>query len=546
MQIDAGTLQLTQLLQLVEKGQLALPEFQRNYVWRPDAVLDLITSIARRWPIGSFLVLEVKDEHPFQLRPLEQACDLSDEVKLIVLDGQQRCTSIYHAFTDNSPDVVYYMELPSDWSEFDEEQVKYERKAKFAKRFPNLATMAAAKVVRVMDLHDDTRFEAWKEHLPADERMAAVSFRSNQLSGLKDISIPQSRLSGTVDLRAVAKIFETINITGKRLDTFDLLVARLYPYDFRLRDVWDDALAVHSELRLLNVDGIEVLKLIALRRWGVEFAKGLKLTIKGVKQSDVLELTPDNVKSDWPVALDAYVKGLRFLRERCGVTGPGLLPQPSIPLTIGFFLASDQHHRADFVGDLERWYWASCFAQTYAQGANTQVLSDVKSLRAWNANDGAVPDVVAQFAPSEERLGEGRRLNEMIVRGLLGRQIALGSRDWSSGQPMATTDVAEIHHIFPEDVLDAMPKPHSIPKDPILNFAAISASTNKMIRNEVPGTVLDRGDIDRSSVESHWLRTEWLRAVGDESQAELVQRFLRERLEVVRQEMTRAVHPQGS
>ena len=101
-----------------------------------------------------------------------------------------------------------------------------------------------------------------------------------------------------------------------------------------------------------------------------------------------------------------------------------------------------------FAEDLERWYWATCFRQTYAQGANTQVLQDVKQLRAWAADEGAVPDVVAQFSISDEQLNEGRRLNEMLVRGILGRQIALGSKDWAEGLLMRESVSLEIHHIF--------------------------------------------------------------------------------------------------
>lgn len=362
-----------------------------------------------------------------------------------------------------------------------------------------------------------------------------------QVAGLKDIAVPHSKLSGEPDLRAIAKIFETINRTGKRLDTFDLLVARLYPFDFRLRDKWDDAQAEHDEFQTFEIDGLEVLKLIALRQHISESAAGRSSDVKGVKQSDVLMLEPETVKREWDIALKAYVDGLGFLKDRCGVVSSHLLPQPSIPLTVGYFHASDCDLRRDFKGDLERWYWASCFKQTYAQGANTQVLQDVKALRAWNSDESSVPVVVSNFQIATEQLGEGRRLNEMLLRGILGRQISRGVKDWSTGKLVSESPTVEIHHVFPSDFLKTLRGEVTIPKDPILNFVAISGATNKKIRNESPAQVIRRADIRMPAVKTHGLEEPWLSPRGGEADAKMVARFLNSRLAVVKELIETAV-----
>lgn len=541
MKLEVGHLEVTELIDLVEAGKVALPEFQRDFVWKPDAVCDLLCSAARRWPIGSFLMMSARDR-PFQLRSLQQAPPLADDTEYIVLDGQQRCTSFYHALTDSAPDVVYYLRFPPDWGSFEDEQIQFEKKPKYVKRYPTLESMAADRLIPISHIHDDVKFERWKSHLATDvDRTLAVEFRAREVGGLKNITIPHSKLSGPPDLRAVAKIFETINRTGKRLDTFDLLVARLYPFDFKLRDKWDDAKAAHAELIDYQVDGLEVLKLIALRRWSKEISANLKLTVKGVKQSDVLMLEADTVKNDWDLAVQAYVDGLRFLRDQCGVITPGLLPQPSLPLSIAFFMAPDQGLREGFQKDLRRWYWASCFSQTYAQAANTQVLQDVKTLRAWDAAEAAVPDVVSKFSISDEQLLEGRRLNEMLVRGVLGRQIALGAKDWCEGVPMSAGKEAEMHHVFPADVLETLRDGSEVPKDPILNFVAILPSTNAKIRNETPATVMQRTDVQLPAVKSHGIEVDWVTATAGETAVDTVNRFLSKRLTSVKDLIETAV-----
>jgi hypothetical protein len=91
-----------------------------------------------------------------------------------------------------------------------------------------------------------------------------------------------------------------------RLATFDLMVARLYSYDFKLRDKWDDARATHDIFSEYGYDideGIEILKLIALREHMRQRESNLKLTIKGIRESDVLALAPETVIASWDTAV---------------------------------------------------------------------------------------------------------------------------------------------------------------------------------------------------------------------------------------------------
>src|SRR3954471_9425687 len=89
------------LVTRIDDGAVAIPEFQRHFVWRPPQVADLLVSVARRWPIGSLLLLEGPQD--FGVRPLDGAPELS-RAELLILDGQQRLTALYHALGDRSSD----------------------------------------------------------------------------------------------------------------------------------------------------------------------------------------------------------------------------------------------------------------------------------------------------------------------------------------------------------------------------------------------------------------------------------------------------------
>src|SRR4051794_34590781 len=97
------------LVASVEDGRLALPEFQRRFVWGPPAVVDLLVSVAKRWPTGSFLFLDGPQD--FAAKSLDEAPPLTSADELI-LDGQQRMTALYQALGDRA-DEIYVVNFRS-------------------------------------------------------------------------------------------------------------------------------------------------------------------------------------------------------------------------------------------------------------------------------------------------------------------------------------------------------------------------------------------------------------------------------------------------
>lgn len=498
--------QVADLIERIDNGKIALPEFQRDFEWRPPAVAELLLSIARGWPIGSFLLMEVSDPPPFAIRELAEAPPTNAPVRLI-LDGQQRSTAIYHAFGDHGREV-YHVELGQllEAGELDEDHLRFEKEAKFSKRFENLKAMAEARVAKVSTLIDQLEWQKWLNHLSEEEREKMVELKQAHLPGFTSFEIPAHRLeeSAKEDLAAVAKIFETVNRTGLRLATFDLMVARLYPESFYLKSEWDHARAdfdVFANLNFDEDDGIEVLKVIALREHLRQKAQGERLTVKGVREGDVLALPSQLAIQEWPVAIRALVNALEFVRTRCGAIRKFLLPAPALLLVLADALHPESDQRDGLEDELERWYWATMLRQEYAQGANTQAVSDAQELRAWQQNPAQAPARIEAFRVDDEALMEGRRRNEQLLRGLLGMSIARDARDWiedSRFQDIA--EPLEAHHIFPTDYLNDH---YGGEKDPVANFAVLTKSTNAALRDKIPKDVLLDPSVKHAAVTSH-------------------------------------------
>src|SRR5712671_5082442 len=78
---------------MVTRGELALPELQRRYVWRATRVRDLFDSLYRGYPSGSILVWETDEPVPTRDFAIAQDTTAFAGRKLL-LDGQQRLTSL--------------------------------------------------------------------------------------------------------------------------------------------------------------------------------------------------------------------------------------------------------------------------------------------------------------------------------------------------------------------------------------------------------------------------------------------------------------------
>src|SRR6476646_3006884 len=95
---DTNPRALKELLAEIHNRSAVLPDFQRNFVWEPGATQELIVSIANNYPAGS--ILRVRDnKRVFAARQFEGAPALNGaKHTFLVLDGQQRLTSLYQAF----------------------------------------------------------------------------------------------------------------------------------------------------------------------------------------------------------------------------------------------------------------------------------------------------------------------------------------------------------------------------------------------------------------------------------------------------------------
>ena len=93
-------MKISTILDHIDQRHMALPEFQRGYVWNREQVRSLMTSLYRKHPVGTLLVW-VTESVTAQHRG---DGPLAPGIVKLLLDGQQRITSLYGIMRGHAPD----------------------------------------------------------------------------------------------------------------------------------------------------------------------------------------------------------------------------------------------------------------------------------------------------------------------------------------------------------------------------------------------------------------------------------------------------------
>ena len=97
---------LQDILRGIRFGTTRLPDFQRGWVWDDEHIRELIASISNSYPIGAVMFLEYGgDGIRFKSRSFTNVPDNGNTPEILVLDGQQRLTSVYCAMFSKMPSI---------------------------------------------------------------------------------------------------------------------------------------------------------------------------------------------------------------------------------------------------------------------------------------------------------------------------------------------------------------------------------------------------------------------------------------------------------
>ena len=490
--------------------RLVLPEFQRDFKWKPEQVRTLISSISQGWPIGAFMIWRPSDfqmaTRPFAGLPNSDAQD--DQSYL--LDGQQRLTAMIHATHPDYAERRYYFNglveyLMGDDIDIDE-CIEDFTANQFTKRFPDVASRAREDVALIGDVMYDQDFNDWirlyEQYHPSDKPLPLFRRREKRLPGLKEYQVPCLMLHPRDSLDAVSRIFVTTNSTGLRLNLVDLMTAKVYIPEFRMKDNWEDSFDKGKGIepgfgnRKNGIDEDAILRILAYWHTG-----GKRIT-----ERYVMAMPAEFVRREWHRAVTALHTALSLMLSDCGAIQSNLLPAPRMAVSLAIALDHLSHQQRDsdeVRASTRQWFWRTVVDRTFDRTTNSRTITEAKRLigafQSGNAPEFPPLDYSTAIGDLVERLLDPDGGEGALVAGVHSMIIADGGHDWKAGGKSLTEWASQIesHHIVPRKS-DAGKIWERV--NCIANLTPQSAASNKELGNGLP---LDAG-VSGDAVKAHF------------------------------------------
>lgn len=530
---------LNQLLLEASIGKIQLPEFQRDWTWDDDRIRGILASLSQGYPMGAIMRLQYGNpDIKFRYRTLEGVGERKEIPEYLILDGQQRLTSMYQAVYGNSAVSTvtekkvpikrfYYLDMKKCLDEnedrveavlsipedkkvkenFDRDIVLdlSDRKKEYEQQcFPlNL-------VFHSTELTDWCTGYVLHYAMIGDPEVTASAmaiynqFKSDVIDTITGYKLPVITLDKSTPREAVCKVFENVNTGGVPLTVFELVTASYATREFNLRDDWNKCRKIiRGEGETLSTDlfdGIDetaFLTTVTLYTSYLYKVKGLSGMVS-CKKRDVLGLPFEDYESNKETVLQGYRIAKEFLLKYQYVFRQRDLPYPTqlIPLAaICAYLGKSKCNEPNTTKILTRWYWCGILGEMYGGANETRYANDIEDVI--NEVQGVSSlnrTVNAAFFSSTRLLTMQSRLSA-AYKGIMALLYKEHCRDFMNDTTIDLVNsmiaTPDIHHIFPqkycEDVGIKRAKYNSI-----VNKTPILPETNRAIGGDAPSVYSQR------------------------------------------------------
>jgi hypothetical protein len=518
---------VSELVNMVSRGELQLPEMQRQYVWRATKVRDLLDSLYRGYPSG--LILAWRSNEEVDTRDFAVATRNEDSgARMLLLDGQQRLTSL-SAVLNGLPVEVRGRKKPVEIlvnleyelaqqkeeeeladEEFDEEDPDDEdaeddaddedqedeetRSLNLEKRLFVVYSRALSgkrNWVPVSEIFKKENLDILEEKgidlKEEPDRFRAYMKVMDRVRKIKDYTYRIDVLDSSMSYDEVAEIFVRVNSLGARLRGSDLALAQITAR-------WRNSLRLFMDFQTeLDGSGLDV-ELSTIIRTLVAHATNQS------KFDSVSSISQERLEESWSKTRKSLTFAIDFTKSELGITSSQLLSSPLILTSLAYWI----HHRDYKVSNEEqalmrRWGLLVNAKGRYGRGSSQDYLNqDLAVIRDGGGPAELLERLRQQVGRLEIEPGDfvARNARSGLFKNMFLVFAAAGARDWDSQLPISPNHMGkanrlQFHHIFPRKYLSTeRPELRKTEIDDISNLAFIAGATNQSISAKPPSTYL--------------------------------------------------------
>ncbi len=513
-------MKISTILDNVDSGLIALPEFQRGYVWKRGQIRALFESLYRRHPVGGLLVWVTES----------QSADYRGDVELgpgmvnLLLDGQQRITTVYSVARGRPP--VFFDREPSIFQglhfHLEDEQFSFYQPVRMRDDPLWLDVTTVLKNEHVEYLIS--------LNLPPEE-LGRYLGRANRVHQILDIDLRTESITGPdKSLDTVVAIFNQVNSGGTKLSKGDLALAKICADWPQARETMKRAVAKWASGGYkFNLDWL---------------LRSVNTVLTGeAKFQHLHDKTAAEVQDALARAEKAIDNILQLIDSQLGLDHDRVLfGRFAVPVMVRYY---DQ--RGGWRSASERDKLAFWFAQAGMWGrfsGSTETAIDrcleildaepepvdalLSDLRLWHGGLAVAPDHFKGWS-------RGARFYPVLY--MLTRKNE--AMDWGTGLPLkhgmwGKMNQLEMHHIFPKSKL--YKKGFRRPEvNALANFCFLTKDTNLKIGNRMPHEYLPKVEGRHPGA----LRSQWIPEDPDLWRVENYLDFLEARRELLAAETNR-------
>ena len=349
------------LINDIEKGRIKIPQFQRDFVWDMKKSANLIDSIVKGYPIGTFIFWRTKE----RLRTIRNigGLDLPEPPKgdfvNFVLDGQQRLTSLFASLKG--------LEVVRGSGKTDD----------FSKMYIDLTADEDEQII-LTDIHDkkSKSYISINDLLYGDFALLA-SYPKKYGEKLRSYKQRVENYSFSIisveeaPLDIATEIFTRINVGGKSLTLFEIMVAKTYDNEknFDLAIKFDELI---ERLRPIDYDTIS--DAIVLQT--------ISLILEGdCTRKQILKLKKAKFIETWYDAIDAIERAIEYFRNYYRIPVSQLLPYNALIVPFAYFF---YHHKDKPTDGKEKYltdyFWRCALSRRFSSGAEAKLAQDIKKM----------------------------------------------------------------------------------------------------------------------------------------------------------------------
>jgi hypothetical protein len=483
-------MKINELLSDIEKRNLVLPEFQREYVWNRDQAKKLMLSLMKKYPVGSLLFWKTDD--PPELKNIDTLPEKLGTID-VILDGQQRLTTLYMLIKNDIP--PYYTEAEIQTGD-DPRNLYFDLLNGELGYYKPLEMKNDPLWLKVTDCFSENKESinvikiAQETSENADDALSFSNIYLNNLNNLqniKDMDIPIQNVPSNASMSDAITIFDLVNRQGTKLTDAELALTQMSGKWAHIRRAMKSKI---DELRGKN--------------FHFDLTFMVRSLVAVVSHRALYETVFDKSEEDLKTGWNRLSKILDYLVN--------ILPQHAnihsnrdvnsnnvfIPLIAFLDLNEGRFPNDKSMKRAIHWLLAA-HTQTRYSGQTDQKLEFdislvVQNESPWESLIDAIIDQRGRVEIKPTEL-EGRGSRHPLYRMTYIMAKANNATDWFNGAPLALPHGKNYwvnsHHIFPSSLLyksgyDSDNHLHKKIVNEIANRAFLTMETNNKISNRFP------------------------------------------------------------